>query len=55
MTIKYANRCMPLYILINMRVYVEHIIYTLLNNQNVSLCDQESVGLIKESRYLCKF
>ena len=42
-------------ILISMRVYVEHIICTLLNNQNISLCGQKSVGLIKESRYICKF
>ena len=42
-------------ILISMRIYVEHIIYTLLNNQNVSLCGQKSVELIKESRYICKF
>ena len=34
-----------------MRIYIEHIIYTLLNNQNVSLCDQKSVELIKESIY----
>ena len=43
------------YILISMRIYTEHIIYTLLNNQNVSLCGQKSVELIKESRYICKF
>ena len=42
-------------ILTGMRIYVEHIIYTLLNNQNVSLCGQKSVELIIESRYICKF
>ena len=42
-------------ILIGMRIYVEHIIYTLLNNQNVSLCGQKLVELIIESRYICKF
>ena len=42
-------------ILISMRIYVEHLIYTLLNNQNVSLCGQKSVELIKDSRYICKF
>ena len=33
--------------LISMRMYVEHLRYTLLNNQNVSLCGQKSVELIK--------
>ena len=48
-------------ILISLRIYVEHLIYTLLNNQNVSLCSQKSVELIKEWRYIyiyichCKF
>ena len=37
--------------LISMRIYAEHLIYTFLNNQNVSLCDQKSVELIKESIY----
>ena len=39
-------------ILISLRIYVEHLIYTLLNNQNVSLCSQKSVELIKEWRYI---
>ena len=39
-------------ILIGMRIYVAHIIYNLLNNQNVSLCGQKSVELIIESRYM---
>ena len=30
-----------------MRMYVKHLRYTLLNNQNVSLCGQKSVELIK--------
>ena len=33
--------------LISMRMYVKHLRYTLLNNQNVSLCGQKSVELIK--------
>ena len=33
--------------LISMRMYVEHLRYTLWNNQNVSLCGQKSVELIK--------
>ena len=32
-------------LLITMRIYVEHLIYTFLNKQNVSLCDQKSVEL----------
>ena len=39
-------------ILISLRIYVEHLICTLLNNQNVSLCSQKSVELIKEWRYI---
>ena len=35
------------YILISMRIYVEHLI------KNVSLCGQKSVELIKKSRYIC--
>ena len=41
-------------ILISMRIYVEHLVYTFLNNQNLSLCDQKSVELIKDSRYIRK-
>ena len=33
-----------------MKIYVEDLIYTLLNNQNVSLCCQKSVELIKKSQ-----
>ena len=32
-------------------ICIKHIIYTLLNNQNVYQCSQKSVELIKESRY----
>ena len=39
--------------LISMRMYVEHLRYTLLNNQNISLCGQKSVELIKKSKYIC--
>ena len=39
---------------ISVRIYLEHLIYTL-SNQNVSLCGQKSVQLLKESRYICKF
>ena len=42
-------------LLINMRIYVEQLIYTFLNKQNVSLCGQKSVELTLESRYICKF
>ena len=35
-----------------MRTYVEHLIHTLLNNQNVSLCGQKSVELIKKPRFM---
>ena len=33
-------------------MYVEHLRYTLLNNQNISLCGQKSVELIKKSKYI---
>ena len=39
-------------ILISMRIYVEHLMCTLLNNQNVSLYGKKSVELIKDSRYI---
>ena len=35
-----------------MGIYVEHIIYTLLDNQNISLCVRKLVELKKESRYV---
>ena len=41
--------------LISMRISVEHLIYTVLNNQNLSLCGQKLIELIKNSRYICKF
>ena len=40
------------FILISMGIYVEHIIYTLLDNQNISLCVRKLVELKKESRYV---
>ena len=41
-------------ILISMRTYVEHIISTLLNKQDVWMRCQKSIELIKVSRYICK-
>ena len=35
-----------------MRIYVEHITHTLLNNQNVSLHGQKSVEVIIESTHI---
>ena len=42
-------------ILISMKIYLEYLclIYILVNNQNIYLCGQKSVELIKNSRYMC--